>query len=236
MCVKSLRLVNPPTTQARFKNALKNSLANLVTNLKLKIVKLHFKLLNIEKIRISNYSDCNTIQFSDNRLRDLDILNPNRVGGLNQPTLFFKRPFLENYLTFPNSLWTFRKAKNMVFQSVLGWFRMCALIQPPIPKSSHIQEPCPIGVIDFQTVIPWFSRYAIAFKNTYIFVGLKLMVIFLIYADADDTAFTKINKKWACHCASSMFNLLSNLLCSFFVLLLQKYEKKSKINLTTNWT
>ena len=93
MCVKSLRLVNPPTTQARFKNALKNSLANLVTNLKLKIVKLHFKLLNIEKIRISNYSDCDTIQYSDNRHRDLDILNPNRVGGLNQPTLFLNVHF-----------------------------------------------------------------------------------------------------------------------------------------------
>ena len=44
MGVKSLRLVNSATTQARLKNALKDSLANLVTNLKLKFCEIAFQV------------------------------------------------------------------------------------------------------------------------------------------------------------------------------------------------
>ena len=54
---------------------------------------------------------------------------------------------VQNFVTFPNSLWTFRKSKKifLVFHSVLRWSRRCGLIQPP-PLSSNIQKAHPIRV------------------------------------------------------------------------------------------
>ena len=62
-------------------------------------------------------------------------------GGAESARTLFNRPFLHekrglevpNFVTFPNSLWTLRKAKKifLVFHSVFGWSRRCGLIQLP---------------------------------------------------------------------------------------------------------
>ena len=89
------------------------------------------------------------------------FFNPIRRGGgwissyFFQPSISPWKRGLEvpNFVTFPNSLWTFRKAKQifLVFHSVLGWSRRCGLIQPPL-HSSNIQEPPLLGLRHFPPV------------------------------------------------------------------------------------
>ena len=76
-------------------------------------------------------------------------------GGAESARTFLRWLFLhekrglevQNFVTFPNSLWTFRKSKKifLVFHSVLRWSRSCGLIQPPL-LSSNIQKPRSIRV------------------------------------------------------------------------------------------
>ena len=57
---------------------------------------------------------------------------------------FYEKRGLEvqNFITFPNLLWTFRKSKKIVFfHSDLGWSRRCGHIVPP-QHLTYIQKPC----------------------------------------------------------------------------------------------
>ena len=75
-------------------------------------------------------------------------------GGHDVPTFFhmaiFMRKGLEvqNFVTFPNSLWTFRKSNKffLVFHSVLGWSRRCGLIQPPPHTPTTYRSPAILGL------------------------------------------------------------------------------------------
>ena len=64
------------------------------------------------------------------------------ISGIlhNVPVFFWNVHFsmkkrgleFRNFVTFPNSLWTFRKSKKLVFHSVLGWSRKgCGHFVPP---------------------------------------------------------------------------------------------------------
>ena len=81
------------------------------------------------------------------------------MGGAESARTFFKHPFLhekrglevQNFVTFPNSLWTFRKSKKifLVFHSVLRWSRRCGLIQPPPRSQATSRSPAPLGLSPF---------------------------------------------------------------------------------------
>ena len=50
---------------------------------------------------------------------------------------------ITNFVTFANSLWTFRKSKKMVFHSFLGWIRRCRHIVPPLTQATF-KSPAPL--------------------------------------------------------------------------------------------
>ena len=85
------------------------------------------------------------------------IFNPIGAGGTMFPT-FFKRLFLHekrvldvpNFLTFPNSLWTFRKSKKIIWFFTMFWGDLEGVgwFSPPPLLPSNIQEPRSIRVKD----------------------------------------------------------------------------------------
>ena len=75
---------------------------------------------------------------------DLTLLG--RGGTIFKPPFLQEKRVLEvqNFVTFPNSIWTFRKSKKnfLVFHSVLRWSRRCRLIQlPPRALKQHPGAP-----------------------------------------------------------------------------------------------
>ena len=109
---------------------------------------------------------------------------------------FFRWQFLHekrglevpDFVTFPNSLWTFRKAKKKFgfFTVFWGDLEGCGLIQPPPPHSSKIQKPRPIWV-------KIWTMYALQEK---LLVNKKTVTIVLYFRDKNDLNFlSKVQKK-----------------------------------------
>ena len=99
------------------------------------------------------------------------------VQGAQCACTFFRWLFLhekrglevQNFVTFPNSLWTFRKSKKnfLVFHSVLRWSRRCGLIQPPPRSQATSRSPALLGLVCL-TIYTW-SPLKSGFLSTLLF-------------------------------------------------------------------
>ena len=95
-------------------------------------------------------------------------------GGVESTRTLFRRLFLHakicfevsKFVTFPNSLWTFRKSRKFfgVFHSVLRWSRRCGLIQPPRSQATSTSP----ALLGLKTNIQKYS-----YKNIRIIFGFE---------------------------------------------------------------
>ena len=97
-------------------------------------------------------------------------------------------------MTFPNSLWTFRKSQIffLVFHSVLRLSRRCGLIQPPPRSQATSRRPVLLGLIN-SIYFEWFSWLGLdwPFENLPIRVELRQITSMFIFVS-----------KWEVKCQS----------------------------------